>query len=328
MQKIRWLLAVSLAMAASLLPAAARASTVHDQAGLFKAPTVSQAQAELDRIERETRIPTTIETVPSLDGENIRDVLNRHAREAKASGLYVLIAKKEAKIAVEPSNRFRSLLPSGRTDAISSAFLGGFKKHDFDTGLLEGVRAIGREASLARADAPPVARPRAAPAQRPFGAPDRVPARGGGGGGFGFGALLVIGLLVVGVLVVFRLLGSALGGGMGRGSGGPGGPGGPMGRPGYGFGGGGGGFMSSLFGGIGGALAGNWIYDQFSGRRGGGGYADNTSSDPGAAADTGPDDWGGSGGSVGDWGGGDAGGGGDWGGGGDGGGGGSSGGEW
>ena len=62
----------------------------------------------------------------------------------------------------------------------------------------------------------------------------------------------------------------------------------PIGRPGYGYGGGGyggpggggGGFFSSLFGGIGGAMAGNWIYDQFSGRHQGGGSVENASYDP------------------------------------------------
>ena len=51
--------------------------------------------------------------------------------------------------------------------------------------------------------------------------------------------------------------------------------------------------MSSLFGGIGGALAGNWLYDQFSGRHQGG-YSDSSArvatqvSHPLPAATTGP----------------------------------------
>jgi uncharacterized protein len=73
--------------------------------------------------------------------------------------------------------------------------------------------------------------------------------------------------------------------------------------------------MSSLFGGIGGAMAGNWLYDQFSGRHHGSGnmYPDQTNYDQGSspADDPSTGSWGGGGG---DWGGG--GGGGDWGGGG------------
>jgi uncharacterized protein len=75
--------------------------------------------------------------------------------------------------------------------------------------------------------------------------------------------------------------------------------------------------MSSLFGGLGGAMAGNWLYDQFGRHH----SADPTSYAPGAEpappADAGPD-WQDAGDGGGDWGGGDAGGGGggDWGGGG------------
>jgi uncharacterized protein len=91
----------------------------------------------------------------------------------------------------------------------------------------------------------------------------------------------------------------------------------PQGGPGFGggYGGHGGGFMSSLFGGIGGAMAGNWLYDQFSGRHHGPGnmYPDQTNYDQGGspADDPSTGSWGGGGG---DWDGG--GGGGDWGGGG------------
>jgi uncharacterized protein len=109
--------------------------------------------------------------------------------------------------------------------------------------------------------------------------------------------------------------------------------------------------MSSMFGGIGGALAGNWLYDQFSGRHHDSSMGQATNYDPTAGAGSpgetaGPDyvtpgdggaDWGGDaggdvGGGGGDWGGGDTGGGGDWGGGGGGdwggGGGGDDGGSW
>ena len=102
-----------------------------------------------------------------------------------------------------------------------------------------------------------------------------------------------------------------------------------------------------MLGGLGGALAGNWLYDQFSGRHGGPGHTDagsyvpteSTSAyDPTGDAPVGADDDGGMGASWGDdpgaadtggdWSGGD--GGGDWGGGGGdwGGGGGDGGGDW
>ncbi len=136
--------------------------------------------------------------------------------------------------------------------------------------------------------------------------------------------------MIIGVLLLTRLFSRAnQPGGYGA-SGRPG----PMGGPGYGAGGygapgygGRGGFWQGMLGGLGGAIAGNWLYGQFSGRHhqpdhdyGGTGY---TGAEGGALPpDTGAD-WGGTGGA--DWGGGDVadtggdwggGGGGDWGGGG------------
>lgn len=162
------------------------------------------------------------------------------------------------------------------------------------------------------------------------------------------GTFLLIILGIFGVLLVLRLLGGLFNRGAGAGNSGQMGgmgmprPGmGPGGGPGYyggpGYGGRGGGFFSGMLGGLGGVLAGNWLYDQFSGRHGGmtsaDAYhsADYTSGTPeggdaivggddglggggdwggdAGTADTGGGDWGGGGG---DWGGG----GGDWGGGG------------
>jgi hypothetical protein len=161
---------------------------------------------------------------------------------------------------------------------------------------------------------------------------------------------LLIGLGILAVLVLLRVLGGLFGRSAGTGYpnqmggyGGPRpgmGPGGPGYYGGPGYGGRGGGFFSGLLGGLGGALAGNWLYDQMSGRHGGmtsagAGYPVDESSatapDQGGDAIIGADDHGGQGGSWddgagGDWGGGDAGG--DWGGGGGDWGGGDGGGDW
>lgn len=322
MKSPRWLLALPLVLAASGVPSAVHAATIRDDASLFSPKVVKEARTELDKIERESSLPVTIETIPSLGGEDIREVLTRHAKDSGAAGIYVLISRKEGKIDVDASKRFRSVLPQGRLVTIRDAFTDQFKKKDFDNGLLQGVRTIGLEAALARVGSPAAerAQPRTVPARPPV-APNRpMPQRGNG---FGFGSLIGLGLLIVGVLFVVRLISSMMGGGMRQQGYGPGGPmGGPMGGPGYGgpgygYGGGGrGGFFSGLMGGIGGALAGNWLYDQFSGRHQGG-HVENTSYDPGTTADsggnvdTGPDDWGGGGGAVGDWGGDSGGGGGD-----------------
>lgn len=328
MKMAHWLLAVPLLVAAV---APSQGASIRDRAGMFGPAAVREAEATLSNVERTYQLPTTIETIDTLGGEKISVATQRHAERSGEPGLYVLIAKQENKIDVISATRFRTAMNESRCRAIMNAFIAEFKKGDLDAGLIAGAKAVENEASIAKAEfgtlreSRPVAR-----GVRPGAVPVR---RGNPNGGFGVGHLLGLGLLIFGVLFFVRLLGGLFGGGVGN-------PGmGRMGGPGYGpgYGGGGGGFMSSLFGGIGGALAGNWLYDQFSGRHGqGGGYIDNTSygeagtdvsggSEWSGGADAGGGDWGGGGG---DWG--RGGGGGDWGGGGGdwGGGGGGDGGGW
>lgn len=324
MGKPRPLLTLALALAATV--GTARAASVRDKAGLFSADAVRQAEAELNRVERETQLATTIETIGSLEGENVVAVTERHDEQSATPGLFVLIANKENKIDVKASKSFRQAIDGSRREKIQDAFIAELKKRDFDAALLQGVKAIRSEASAAKAELGSLRQGR--PPARRVGAGGPVVPVGRGvnpnRGGFGLGSLLGIGLVIIGVLFVVRLLGSLFGAGRGY-AGQPG----RMGAPGYGGGGGGGGgFMSSLFGGIGGAMAGNWLYDQFSGRHGGGSVDSSTYGDAGGTPASGADEWSGGGDTTGDWSGGDAGGGGgDWGGGG-GDGGGGGGGDW
>jgi len=312
--KTRWLLVIPLAFAA--LAGSADASVIRDNAHLFSADAIRDAQATLDRVESESSVGTVVETIETLDGQNIDKAIVDHARRSRTHGIYILIAKNEHKVEVDASDRVAGRITRARRLAVRNVFVDQFKRRDFDAGLRQGVSELATQ--VAESGITP---------RRAGGA---VPPRGQGQG-FGVGSLLTIILVIVGVMFVFRLLGSLFQnrGGSGYAGGRPG-----MG-PGYGGGGGGGGFMSSLFGGIGGALAGNWLYDQFSGRHHHGNYGDSGSyGDGGQGVSDGGDgwagqgdgggDWGGGGGDAGgggDWGGGDAGGGGDWGGGGSGGGG-------
>jgi uncharacterized protein len=341
-----------------LLPfAAARleAAQIRDRAGMFSAEAVKKAKADLDRTEKRTGIAVVIETIDAIPGlvndgssQNKRRAIDqlaaRRAREAGNEGVYLLISKKDEVFSdLLVRERYDSLLPRERRLAVRDALLGEFKNHRFDEGLRRAVEIL--DQSLAAA--PAVANHRAL---APGHAPQR---RQADTGKFGLGTLVMIGLGIVGVLVLLRVLGGAFGRGGGypaqTGMGGsPGmgmGPGPGYGAPGYGYGGPrGGGFFSGMLGGLGGALAGNWLYDQFSGRHGGGGHTDAASYEPGEAPTTndaggdafvgGDDDggmgtsWGDAGGTDtgGDWGGGD--GGGDWGGGGGDGGGDWGGGDW
>ena len=353
MTRLRWWLALpALLVATSGL---ATAAEIKDTAGLFSPEAVKKAESELDRLVREYTVPIRVETMESLNGSNIDDVLKQHAKAVDAHGLYILIAKKERKTEVGESLSYAKYLTRPRTLAIREAINREFAKKDFDAGLLKGIDKMDSTLSEARAEAGGSLRP-TAPAGRRAQAPApvgrAVPGRPSSFGGMGM--LLSIGLGLLAVFIVIRLLGALFSRGQGGYAGnqramGPGGMGGGPGYgPGYGGGGGGGGgFMSSMFGGIGGALAGNWLYDQFSGRHHDSSVGQ-SNYDPGVGASEAPanddfttpgdggGDWGGGGGDAagggGDWGGGDAGGGGDWGGGGGGdwggGGGGDDGGSW
>ncbi len=313
MLKPRWILTLTLPLILVASTGSARAESIRDNAGLFDQDVVREAQAQLERVERNTGINTTIETIDSLQDEPITEATRRRAERSGTEGVYILIPKAEHKIEVLVSRPFRGVLSE---QAIRDAFVSGFKHRDFNAGLKQGVRTIEDEAARAKVANGGVFPARGAPPVRARPVPHNQ--------SFGLGSLLGIGLVILVVLIGLRALGSLFGGGYRGGlAGGPrmmGGQG--YGGQGYGApgsGGRGGGFLSSLFGGIGGAMAGNWLYDQFSGRHHGGDYADNTShgadvGNQGTSADAGGSDWSG-GGAVGDWGG-DAGGGGDWGGGG------------
>ncbi len=353
----RWWLVVPALLASAVVIAASSTSNageIRDKAGLFSTEAVQKSLTELDRLEKEYEVPMTIETVESLNGETISDVTTKHAQAVNARGIYLLVSKNDSKMFAEASRDYRKYVTRERLKQVEATLVDSFKKRDFDAGLAQGVAKLGSVLSDAKLEAggtirqAPVAKNRrggvAAPVRQ---APANKPASGG------FSLMTII-LGILGVWLVIRLLSGLMGmmrgnsmgaGGQGMMGGRGGYPG--QGGPGYGGGGyggapaGGGGFMSSMFGGIGGALAGNYLYDQFSGRNHGGGVADQTGVDAGAGAapieDAGPE-WGGGGAEAdyggtatdnsagGDWGGGGGGGdaGGDWGGGG----GGDAGGDW
>jgi len=309
MKTASWFLAIPLLLAATAVPAVG--SSVRDDARIFGAGAVRQAEAELNKVERDHQITTTVETVESLDGQNIGDLSLQLAERSGTHGIFILIVKKEHGISVRTSSKYSKAIDERREQKIRQAFITKFKADDYDGGLLAGAKEVDAQVSAA---APTVA-PRTPVARPPGGLRPQ--------GGFSFSSLLGLGLLIVAVLFGIRLLGSLFGGGQRGGY--PGQMGRPgFGGPGYGGGGGGGGFMQSMFGGIGGALAGNWLYDQFSGRHGGSTDSSAYGGDASPTQET-PDTWSGGsetsggwgdsggGGGGGDWGGGDGGGGGgDW----------------
>jgi uncharacterized protein len=341
----RWLTAIPVVLAVLTATAQGKAATIRDRAGLFNPDVVRKAEAKLNRLERATHIPVVIETIDAIPGlskkssraereEAVNALALKRDQQLHDEGLYILISKREHLISnLLVRERYATRLPLEKRDAIRKAFISEFSnQQNYDGGLEKAVDTIERFLLKAEADVP-------APLVR-----HHVGGRNAGGGRSTMGTFLLILVGIFGVLLVLRLVGGLFGrqgagypgqmGGMGMNRPGMGPPG-----PGYyggqGYGGRGGGFFSGLLGGLGGAFAGNWLYDQMSGRHGHSTSADAYSSesplpgpgDQGGDAIIGADDHGGRGESWddggnggGDWGGGDGGadwggGGGDWGGG-------------
>ncbi len=303
----------------------AHAFDVRDRAGLFSPEAVREANQKLKAIEERTGVPVRIEVVPSLAEvltpqeeaqkaekkplDMINEVALRIDKQEGNRGIYVLIAKKEGVNSnVLIPKGLEAQLPAARRAAIRDELTRPFKERQFDKGLGAAVATI--DEFLPGKSGP----------QRDA-APKANPGPNGGQRGSFMGTLLFFGFIILAIWLVLRVVGAIFRGIFGGGQYRAQGPMRPGYGPGYGPAPGGGGFMSSLFGGIGGALFGNYLYDQFSGRHhhGGGeaqGWTGPTTPSDGGGIVGGDDpnrnaSWGG-----GDWGGGDTGGGGDWGGGG------------
>ena len=244
---------------------------------MFSAGAVKEAQAELDRIERTSHVPIVIETIESLPEGGTATAKKREIdalavkrdKAIRDEGIYLLISRDDHLIShVLVRERLADVIPIEKRDAIREAFIERFHKGDYDGGLKKGAEVI----ATALEGASVGHKAAHAPVGLPLGAKPR-------GGQSTMGTFLLIMLGIFGVLLVLRLLGGLFGRSGGAGYNQMGGMGmqrpgmgpGYYGSPGYG---GGGGFFSGMLGGLGGALAGNWLYDQFSGRHGGVNSAD------------------------------------------------------
>ena len=127
-------------------------SEIRDAAELFSPEAIKKAETALERIERDTRVATVIETIESLDGEKIEEAALERARRSGGRGIYILIAKSETKIQVLVSKEFTGLVSEPQRVAIREAFIEDFKKRDFDAGLERAVEEIGEVLAKAKAD--------------------------------------------------------------------------------------------------------------------------------------------------------------------------------
>lgn len=262
-----WLAAVASLL--SIGSARAVGPEVRDNAGLFSPAAVQQADAAIQKIRRELLKDLLIETFPAVpenkkaDYERNREefftsFVRERAQAARLNGIYVLMMKEappyklRIQVAMGEATRQRAFLASDR-DQLVRLLQTKFREEKYDDGLKEAVAMVDRtvrehlsSARVGSVPAPSGLKRNAPPAPAP------VAASSSGQPNLTKWAFIIGGVLVAVFLV--RMLSGALGGGGGGGL-----SGGGMGGM------GGGGFFSSLLGGIGGAMAGNWLYDRFTG---------------------------------------------------------------
>ena len=303
--------------ATALFPAISRADVV-DDAAFFSADAVTAANDALRAVEKKTGHKVRIETHATVPTDKVEAVskmsgpdrekffsnwLHDRAEATKSRGVFVLICKEPSHLRLWAGTPLQNAgFDASKAKQIREPLLAGFKAKEYDKALKESVThittvleslTVAKTSSAAPLHHPSNQQSRPQPHQQPRAA-----------NGVGYGGLLTVLALVIGGVFVFSMIARMFGGGGGYAQNPAGyGPG-----PGYG---GGGGFMQSLAGGIFGAVAGNWLYNQFSGHQAHG--SDSwTSTDSGmGGGDSGPSisDSGFSGGT--DFGGGDFGGGGD-----------------
>lgn len=308
---------------------------IADQADFFSQRAERQAASLMDELQRKHGVEVRIETfnqppggqadrVKSMSarerGQFFQDLLKRLARERRAKGIFLLVSREPSHLRMGVSQELhqRGFTDADR-DAAVDAMMSAFREKDYDRGLISALETIRSRAQrgLQVAAAPPLGsgskmRTPPAPAGTPAtGAADSPLFGIGGWLCMGVGALVVMMLLVSIVSALFRRNGMTP-----AGAGGPGGypgQGGYMGQGGNSGGGGwGGGMLGGALSGLGGALLGNWVYDQFSGRSAHAGYPDSGHASPpmqGAPPAEHYDDFRSGGGDFGDSGGGDFGGG-------------------
>ena len=122
---------------------------VRDGARMFSAEAVAKADKALEDLREKTRWRAVVETVDSLGGKPLNEVAAANARALQVHGVYVLIAKDEHKVYVEPSVSAERTFTREKAKGIQDAIVGAFKAKAFDKGLLDTVEAIRRDAEAA-----------------------------------------------------------------------------------------------------------------------------------------------------------------------------------
>ena len=280
---------------------------IRDTGDFFSESAKTKASRKISEIEQQYKKDLVIETFKEIPDEIKQDVdlsdktaMNRlferwtvkQAKQRGVNGIYILISKEPAHIQIvvgnETQNKAFTLMDR---DNLASLMLSKLRKKQNDEALLEGVNFV--FTTMAGHVIPPNR------ANNVSSSSTATPVKGGQTEQsipWGWIVIAVIGIGAIWLIMgIIRSVSGGRASTIGQGM-----------SPGYG----GGGMFSSLLGGMFGAAAGMWLYDQFSGNHGNAWGADQDNRSGGSTGFSGQDtDYSGTGGDFGgDSGGGDSGG--------------------
>jgi hypothetical protein len=267
LSQFRTLFLVAALIVSGVSASIAASAPIQDDGAFFSESAKSEADRSITELEKATKKELVIRTFKELpadvkQGVNLEDkpavkrVVSdwalKQARESRVNGVFILLVKSPGNLQIEVGmdTQKRAFTLRDR-DTLESLMLAKLRAKQNDGALLDGVNFV---SSTMRGNLPAGSH---AVSTRPL-----ESSRPRQTSSSGWLVPLIIGVVVIwAVMAIFRAIFRG-GGGVGSGMGG-------MSPMGGGMGGGGGGFFSSLLGGVFGAAAGNWLYDQFSGNRGG-----------------------------------------------------------
>ena len=281
MLRIQMNLVVTLAVLL-LAPAMIRAADVVDGGGFFSAETLAKANRTIRDLETKTGHEIRIETfatVPADKAETVKKMdkaerdtfftkwLHSRAEDTKSRGVFVLICKEPAHLNLWGANAIQhSGFGASEAKSVREILLNGFKAKEYDktltaalvqlTTIFEGLKSNKQKGAVTTTHPTLKNHHTSQPTHQAPLSRSPVPAAPAPAPESSWGSVLVVVAMVIGGIFLFSMVMRMFsGGGQNYGPGGPGG---------VGVGVGGGGFLSGLTGGIFGALAGNWLFNQFS----------------------------------------------------------------
>ncbi|MFH0803383.1 MAG: TPM domain-containing protein [bacterium] len=223
--------------------AALAAAPVEDGAKIFSQGAVAQVTDTARLIKEKTGKDLWVVTVDTRGDVSRKEAADKAFRERNGQGFMIFIAVKEKEFGLRIGDMTRRIFPASTVAQIKNALGSNFKAGDYDAGLIAAVGIVKETFRAASV------KPGAVSSSARHGS--------AGSGGFNLmNALLLGGMILLGIFVVTRLIKALFGS---FGGGGVQGGNAPAGVPGGGLG--GGGFFSGLLGGLGGAFLGNAAYD-------------------------------------------------------------------